>query len=111
VPQLATHDYSVRWTGTLAVPAPGHYVFTLEQGDSFPYTPVESYRFILDGKVLSEGNLREGTDLSVMGNFYASPGASPTAPPARTFSEETFHRCRLYRYQTSRLPSRVLARQ
>jgi len=23
VPQLATHDYSVRWTGTLAVPAPG----------------------------------------------------------------------------------------
>jgi len=28
-----------------------------------------------------------------MGNFYASPGASPTAPPARTFSEETFHRC------------------
>jgi len=85
VPQLATHDYSVRWTGTLAVPAPGHYVFTLEQGDSFPYTPVESYRFILDGKVLSEGNLREGTDLSVMGNFYASPGASPTAPPAEHF--------------------------
>ena len=85
VPQLATHDYSVRWTGTLAGPAPGHYVFTLEQGDSFPYTPVESYRFILDGKVLSEGNLREGTDLSVMGNFYASPGASPTAPPAEHF--------------------------
>ena len=85
VPQLATHDYSVRWTGTLAVPAPGHYVFTLEQGDGFPYTPVESYRFILDGKVLSEGNLREGTDLSVMGNFYASPGASPTAPPAEHF--------------------------
>ena len=85
VPQLATHDYSVRWTGTLAVPAPGHYVFTLEQGDSFPYTPAENYRFILDGKVLSEGSLREGTDLSVMGNFSVSSGASPTAPPVAHF--------------------------
>jgi len=36
VPQLATCNYSVRWTGTLTVPAPGHYVFSLEQGDSFP---------------------------------------------------------------------------
>jgi beta-glucosidase len=85
VPQLATHDYSVRWTGTLTVPAPGHYVFSLEQGDSFPYTPVESYRFVIDGKVLSEGSLREGTDLSVMGNFHASPGQSPTAPPVENF--------------------------
>jgi len=99
VPQLATHDYSVRWTGTLAVPAPGHYVFTLEQGDSFPYTPVESYRFILDGKVLSEGNLREGTDLSVMGNFYASPGRFTTAPPAEHFPKRPSIACRLYRYK------------
>ena len=90
VPQLATHDYSVRWTGTLAVPAPGHYVFTLEQGDSFPYSPVETYRFILDGKVLSEGSLREGTDLSVMGNFQTSPGASPTAPPVEHFLKKPF---------------------
>jgi beta-glucosidase len=85
VPQLATYNYSVRWTGTLTVPAPGHYVFTLEQGDSFPYTPVETYRFILDGKVLGEGSLREGTDLSVMGNFHAAPGASPTSPPVEHF--------------------------
>jgi beta-glucosidase len=85
MPQLATYNYSVRWTGTLSVPAPGHYVFSLEQGDSFPYTPVESYRFILDGKVLSEGSLREGTDLSVMGNFHAAPGQSPTAPPVEHF--------------------------
>jgi beta-glucosidase len=88
VPQLATHDYSVRWSGTLAVPAPGHYVFTLEQGDSFPYTPAENYRFILDGKVFSEGSLREGTDLSLMGNFQTSPGASPTAPPVEHFPKK-----------------------
>ena len=87
VPQLATHDYSVRWTGKLAVPAAGHYVFTLEQGDSFPYSPVESYRFILDGKVLSEGNLRQVGDLSAMGNFTTSPGNSPTAPPLMKFAK------------------------
>ena len=85
VPQLATHDYSVRWSGTLTPPAPGHYVFTLEPGDSFPYSPVESYRFVLDGKVLGEGSLREGHDLSVMGNFHAAVGASPTAPPVEYF--------------------------
>jgi beta-glucosidase len=85
VPQLATHDYSVRWTGSLTVPAAGHYVFTFEAGDSFPYSPAESYRFVLDGKVLSEGSLRQGNDLSVMGNFTAIPGASPTAPPVMQF--------------------------
>jgi beta-glucosidase len=85
VPQLETSSYSVRWTGSLTVPAAGHYVFTLEQGDSFPYSPVESYRFILDGKVLSEGNLREARDLSIMGEFKVSPGASPTAPPLMKF--------------------------
>jgi beta-glucosidase len=74
VPQLETPNYSVRWSGSLAVPAPGHYVFTLEAGDSFPWSPAESYRFVLDGKVISEGSLRQG-------NLTPAPGASPTAPP------------------------------
>ena len=86
VPALDTPNYSVRWSGTITPPAAGHYVFTLEQGDSFPYSPVESYRFVLDGKVLGEGSLRKGTDLSVMGNFKAAPGASPTAPPVEQFA-------------------------
>ena len=34
VPQIATTDYSVRWSGNLAVPAAGHYVFSLEPGDA-----------------------------------------------------------------------------
>ena len=87
VPALATHNYSVRWTGSIAVPAAGHYVFTLEPGDSFPYSPVEMYRFILDGKVLSEGSLRAASDMSSMGNFKAAPGASPTAPPVMNFAK------------------------
>jgi beta-glucosidase len=87
VPELDTHNYSVRWTGAISVPAAGHYVFTLEPGDNFPYSPVENYRFVLDGKVLSEGSLREGHDLSVMGSFKAAPGASPTAPPVETFAK------------------------
>jgi beta-glucosidase len=85
VPEMDTNNYSVRWSGTLAAPAAGHYVFTVESGDSFPYSPAESYRFVLDGKVIGEGSLRQGQDLSTMGNFHAAPGASPTAPPIMKF--------------------------
>ena len=85
VPQLETSNYSVRWSGSLTVPAPGHYVFSLEAGDSFPYSPAESYRLLLDGKVLSEGSLRQSGDISSMGNFHSEPGASPTAPPLMKF--------------------------
>ena len=81
VPQLLTHNYSVRWSGTLTAPAAGHYVFSIETGDSFPYSPKETYRLLLDGKVVSEGSLRQGADISALGNFHAAPGASPTAPP------------------------------
>jgi beta-glucosidase len=85
VPQVATINYSVRWSGAMAVPAAGHYVFSLESGDSFPYSPAESYRLSIDGKVVSEGTMRQSTDLSAMGNFKAAPGASPTAPPVMQF--------------------------
>jgi beta-glucosidase len=87
VPEMDTTNYSVRWTGTITPPAPGHYAFTVEAADSFPYSPVESYRFALDGKVLGEGSLRKGHDLSQMGNFHSAPGASPTAPPVETFAQ------------------------
>ena len=63
VPEVDTHNYSVRWSGTIAAPAPGHYVFTVEAADSFPYSPSESYRFVLDGKVIGEGSLRIAGDM------------------------------------------------
>jgi beta-glucosidase len=82
VHELATWNYSVRWSGQMSVPAAGHYVFSLEPGDSFPYSPEESYRFVLDGKVLSEGSMRQDMD---PGNGKSRPtvatGNSPTAPP------------------------------
>jgi beta-glucosidase len=84
VREIETNNYSVRWSGAITVPAPGHYVFSVESGDSFPYSPAESYRFILDGKVLSEGSLRTSPDISAMGNFHTAPGNSPTAPPQMT---------------------------
>jgi beta-glucosidase len=74
VPQLESPNYSVRWTGNLIVPAAGHYVFTIEQGDAFPYSPVEAYRFVLDGKVLGEGSLR------APGPQKPGQGDSPTTP-------------------------------
>jgi beta-glucosidase len=85
VPQIETSNYSVRWSGSLTVPAPGHYVFTLETGDSFPYSPAETYRLLIDGKVVSEGSLRQSGDISSMGNFHSEAGASPTAPPMMQF--------------------------
>ena len=87
VPQLETHSYSVRWSGTITVPATGHYLFTLEPADSFPYSPAENYRFILDGKILSEGSLRKAKDIATMGNFHAASGFSPTAPPVELFAD------------------------
>lgn len=82
VPELETVNYSVRWSGTLSVPAPGRYVFTVEPGDAFPYNPEENYRFILDGNVVSEGTLPPYKD----SRFAA--GASPTAPPIPQFAQE-----------------------
>ena len=81
VPELHTHTYSVRWSGKLLVPAAGHYEFSVEPADSFPYSPVDRFRLTLDGKLLAEGDLRKKIDLSAMGNFKAGPGASPAAPP------------------------------
>ena len=79
VPEIQTHDYSVRWSGKLTVPAVGKYTFILEGGSGFPYSPKESYRFLLDGKVLSEGDLNGGK--LDMGHFSTQSGSSPTAPP------------------------------
>ncbi len=84
VPEIQTHDYSVRWSGKLKVPAAGTYTFVVEGGQNFPYSPVERYRFLLDGKVLSEGLLTKGK--LEMGAFTPAPGASPTAPPVMTGS-------------------------
>ncbi len=81
IAQLATHNYSVRWTGTIAVPSAGHYVFSVEPGESFPYSPHEIFRLKLDGKVVAEGSLRKGETLTSSGSFHDAPGASPTAPP------------------------------
>ena len=81
VPQIASHDYSVRWSGALSVPAPGHYVFFIEPGYAYPFAPAESYRFILDGKVLSAGSLRQGFDGSASEKAGEPPaGISPRVP-------------------------------
>lgn len=84
-PQIETTDYSVRWSGAITAPAAGHYVFSLEPADSFPYSPKESYRLILDGKVLGEGSLRQHADNASMGNRKGMQGPSQTSPPLMDF--------------------------
>ena len=78
-PAVETSDYSVRWSGAISAPSPGHYVFSLDPGDSFPYSPVETYRLLIDGKVVSEGSLRATPDAA--GGSRAGTGAPATAPP------------------------------
>ena len=80
VPELKTHDYSVRWTGTFRAPSAGKYELTVAPGDTFPYSPKESYRLLVDGKVLGEGSLN-GDGVAAMGNFHIGTGANATAPP------------------------------
>ncbi len=83
-PELQTHVYSVRWSGKIAVPAAGKYEFSVEPNDSFPYSPKDSFRLSLDGRVVAEGNLRKAMEIASMGNFKSAPGASPSAPPIMT---------------------------
>ena len=84
-PEIQTHDYSVRWSGRIQVPAPGQYKFSLEGGQNFPYSPKESYRVVFDGKPLAEGDLNGGR--LEMGAFTVQTGASPTAPPVMSGSK------------------------
>ena len=81
VPALLTHDYSVRYTGTFTPPAPGHYEFTVEAVDSFPYSPKNTTTVLLDGKSVASGSLVGGHGAATSGKFHFAPGASPTAPP------------------------------
>ena len=77
VPEIQTHDYCVRWSGKLSVPTPGKYTFEVEPGDSaFPYSPRETYRVVLDGKVISEGELNSGKP-----DTSKKTGANSSAPP------------------------------
>jgi len=80
VPELKTHDYSVRFSGTFRAPAAGKYALTVAAGDAFPYSPKETYRLLVDGKVLGEGSLN-GEGHPDMGNFKLGTGANATAPP------------------------------
>ncbi len=84
VPELGTHDYSVRWTGPIEAPAAGKYVLILgDATEGFPYSPREAYRLLLDGKVLGEGVLNPGLTAA----SKQAPGASTTAPPVMSLSK------------------------
>ncbi len=87
VPELKTHTYSVRWSGSFRAPAPGQYRLTVEAyPESFPYAPKESYRLTMDGKVLGEGSLHAAERPGAATGSVAEGAPPPTAPggkPAR----------------------------
>lgn len=46
--------YSVRWTGTITPPAPGHYAFGVEVGGCYPCENADSFKVYLDGKLIAQ---------------------------------------------------------
>ena len=49
-PGVPTKTFGVRWTGTLAAPAPGDYTFSVRLADCYPCGDVGGYAVYLDGK-------------------------------------------------------------
>ena len=98
VDELHTHDYSVRWSGTLAVPAAGMYRLHVKPASAFPFAPRETYRLLLDGRVLGEGELNSGNSKPVVGNSASAPPRMSPATPAQInvpFADTEPHRFRL----------------
>jgi beta-glucosidase len=58
-PGVPANAFSVRWTGTVAVPAPGDYTFSVNIGDCYPCQDRETYALTFDGKVVSKHNSGE----------------------------------------------------
>jgi beta-glucosidase len=51
---VPANAFSVRWTGTLAVPAPGDYTFNVNTADCYPCHDRESFAVSFDGKIVSK---------------------------------------------------------
>jgi beta-glucosidase len=59
VPGVPASAFSVRWTGTLAVPAPGDYAFNVDIADCYPCQDRERYAMTFDGKLVSKAESGE----------------------------------------------------
>jgi beta-glucosidase len=53
-PGISAKSFSVRWTGTIAVPAPGDYTFSVGLQQCTNCTPADSSAIYLDGKLIVE---------------------------------------------------------
>jgi beta-glucosidase len=53
VPQVSAKEFSVRWSGTIQVPAPGDYKFSMHLAHCYPCGDHEKYTVWIDGKQVS----------------------------------------------------------
>ncbi len=58
-PNVPAKAFSVRWTGTLAVPAPGDYTFNVDTGDCYPCHDRETYAVTFEGKIVAKHDTGE----------------------------------------------------
>ncbi|MEO6922483.1 MAG: glycoside hydrolase family 3 C-terminal domain-containing protein, partial [Bryocella sp.] len=75
-PGVHPNAFSVRWTGTLAVPGPGEYTFKIVQPRCFQSCKTqEHYRIFVDGKVMTDGGINRrktmGGDVLGTGGTFA----------------------------------------
>ncbi len=55
VPGVPLTGFGVRWTGTVAAPAPGDYTFAITMPDCYPCNDAETYTVFLDGRAVAHG--------------------------------------------------------
>jgi beta-glucosidase len=77
LPAVKATVFGVRWTGTLAVPAPGEYRFQVNLAQCYPCHDAESFTVLLDGKTVSQKSFPAA-------NGRGSSGPSFTVPFADT---------------------------
>ncbi len=51
---ISASAFSVRWSGSIAVPGPGDYIFEISPENCFPCDGVETFRLLLDDKQVFE---------------------------------------------------------
>jgi beta-glucosidase len=86
--------FSVRWTGTLAVPAPGDYAFNVDIGDCYPCHDRETYAVTFDGKVVSKQDSGEPKETRQRANPEFTLHFADTRPHA--FQLEYTHRSPIF---------------
>jgi beta-glucosidase len=89
-PGVPAKDFGVRWSGTIQVPAPGDYPFSVRLTNCYPCNDAEGYTVFLDGKEIAHFSTREESQYRPSGTPSFTLHFDDTQPHAFRF-EYTHH--------------------